>query len=323
MNPREKRLALGVGALVGLFLVVYGGRAVFMKPLREIDKKKAALRLKLEKVKSERRAYFAAEDIVKRCAQRAFSDQVGEASARSGEMLTKTILRSGLREVDFSRMPVGPRKLRGASEIGWSVQGQGALGDVVNLLFLLQNSPYLHRIENVSVSAGDASGNVRVGFRFLTLVIEPSPPFDPVELPPSLPLDSPERRRFDWIVSRDLLRPHVPQAAETAELPVASSPEAGPAALKVVSLSQWAGQPEVHVHDVSSNRTTRYQLGDPLAEGVIEMVDYRALPMPGNAGLKSFSRVILRIGSEYWAVERGQTLAEKRRLTPEELPPRQ
>jgi hypothetical protein len=51
------------------------------------------------------------------------------------------------------------------------------------------------------------------------------------------------------------------------------------------------------------------------------MVDYRPLPMPGNEALKSFSRVILKVGEEYWAVERGQTLAEKRRLVPEELPP--
>jgi hypothetical protein len=50
------------------------------------------------------------------------------------------------------------------------------------------------------------------------------------------------------------------------------------------------------------------------------MVDYRPLPMPGNDGLKSFSRVILKIGTEYWAIERGQTLADKRRLIPDQLP---
>jgi hypothetical protein len=42
------------------------------------------------------------------------------------------------------------------------------------------------------------------------------------------------------------------------------------------------------------------------------MVDYRPLPMPGNEGLKSFSRVILKIGADYWAVER----ADPGRQTP-------
>jgi hypothetical protein len=36
--------------------------------------------------------------------------------------------------------------------------------------------------------------------------------------------------------------------------------------------------------------------------------------------LKSFSRVILKIGTEYWAIERGKTLADKYRLAPEQLP---
>ena len=80
------------------------------------------------------------------------------------------------------------------------------------------------------------------------------------------------------------------------------------------------GQPEVHVRDLTNQKTFRYKLGDALADGTIAMVDYRPLPMPGNEGLKSFSRVILKVGTEYWAVERGQTLADKRRLSLEQLP---
>jgi hypothetical protein len=45
------------------------------------------------------------------------------------------------------------------------------------------------------------------------------------------------------------------------------------------------------------------------------------LPKPGNSLLQSFSRLILKVENEYWAVERGLTLADKRRLTPAELPP--
>ena len=58
-----------------------------------------------------------------------------------------------------------------------------------------------------------------------------------------------------------------------------------------------------------------------MAGGVVVMVDYRPLPMPGQTDLKSFSRVIVKIDSEYWAVEKGQTLAEIYKLAPDQLPP--
>src|SRR5689334_11782154 len=111
MNKREKILAELVGGIIGVFVLGFGLRAIWMKPLKELDRKTASLREKLDKVKAERRAFFAAEDTVKKFEQRAFSDELDEASAKSGEMLTKTILQSGLPESEFTRLPVGPRKL--------------------------------------------------------------------------------------------------------------------------------------------------------------------------------------------------------------------
>ncbi len=320
MNAREKRMVLVVGVLAGLFVAVFGIKASFTKPLRSIDKKTALLRERLAKVKAEQRACFTAEEYLKREAQRAFADQIGPASAKSGEMLTKQILQSGLLENDFSRLPVGPRKLRGASEIGWNVQGQGALGDVVNLLFLLQESPCIHRIESVSISAGDKPGHVRAGFRFLTLVIDAAPEVELLPPDPTVKLDSHERRALNRIVERDLLRPYVPRLPQKDSAPSNSPQPPGPESYRVVSLSDWGGEPEVHVRDLTSQKTLRYKVGDELADGAIVMVDYRPLPLPGNEALQSFSRVIVRAGTNYWAIERGQTLADKRLLTPNQLP---
>ncbi len=113
------------------------------------------------------------------------------------------------------------------------------------------------------------------------------------------------------------------QASATTNA-AASSPAAkgppGPESLRVVSLSEWQGQPEVHVRDMAAEKTLRFKPGDNLAGGVVRMVDYRPMPLPGNEALKSFSRVIIQIGAEYWAVERGQTLADKHKLSPEQLP---
>jgi len=84
-------------------------------------------------------------------------------------------------------------------------------------------------------------------------------------------------------------------------------------------LSEWDGKPEVHVHDLRTKQTRCYRPGDELAGGVIVKVDYRPMPKPGHEFLKSYSRVILKMADEFWAVERGQTLAQKYKLKPEQL----
>jgi hypothetical protein len=328
VNPREKTLILAVGSLAGLLVGGLGLRAFINRPLKEQDRQIAALRQELGKIALERRGYFVDEDKLKGFTQRTFSDDLDKASARSGEMLTKQILQSGLPETDFTRLPVGPRRLRGASEIGWNVQGDGGLVQVINLLFLLQESPYLHRLENVTVSPGERPGHVRVRFRFLTLVMEPALPVDWHEPEAKYTLDSPERRDLESIIARDILRPYIkrqlvpagPHGTVASPAVLAAKPLPGPESLRVVSLSQWEGLPEIHVRDLVNQRTVRYQPGDPLAGGVVVMVDYRPLPFPDKPGLRSDSRVIIKIDNEYWAVERGRTLADKYKLSRGQLP---
>jgi len=329
VNLREKKLLIAVGTLVGVLAAGFGIRTLISKPLNEIDKKIATARNKLDKIRADRRSYFAAEDRMKAYALRAFADTVDQASGLSGEMLTRQILRSGLQESDFTRTPVGPRKLRGASEIGWSVQGDGPLVDVLDLLFLLQESPHVSRLEGLSLHAGDGPGFVRVRFRYLTLVFEPAPDVQRKELVAKSTLESPLRHLYNGIVSRDLLRPYIKrppappavvqgQAPSTGAASVRPGTPPGPESFKIVSLSEWMGQPEVHVRDLTQQKTQRYRPGDTLAGGIVMCVDYR--PLHTSNFLRSDSRVILKIGSEFWAIERGKTLADKRKLSPAELP---
>jgi hypothetical protein len=323
MKRSEKILAGLVGGLVGALALGFGIKGFFSKPLKEIDKQTAALREKLNKLHAERRDYFNAEDGLRSVAQRTFAPDLNQASARSGEMIGRQIALAGLNEADFTRLPVGPRRLRGASEIGWSVQGKGDLTRIVNLLFLLENAPQVHRIESVTLTSYEKPGEIKVRFLFLTLVLEPAPEFQPKELKPKLALDSPERLALNSILERDLLRPYIKLPPPPANRPggAPSSAPPGPESFKVVSLSEWEGQPEVHIRDQADNRTIRYKPGDTLKDNSqIVAVDYRPLPLASKAGLLSHSRVILKIGSELWAVERGQTLAEKRKLDQSEWP---
>ncbi|MGO8698287.1 MAG: hypothetical protein ACLQVY_11285 [Limisphaerales bacterium] len=313
-----------VGGMAGLFFLIVGGRVLFLKPLREIDLRTAAARAKIAKIQDERRAYFAAEDRLKALATRTFGETVEQASAVSGELLTRQIIASGLQETDFSRLPSGPRKLRGASEIGWNIQGEGSLTNVINLLFLLDSSPWLHRMENLTVVSGDSPGRVRVHFRYLTLVMDPPLQVTHTNLVAAATLDSPDRRLLDTIAARDLMRPYIKMPPSPPSPPSAATAYTGPSGpgnYRVVSLSEWEGQPEIHVRDLAAQKTTRFKPGDKLAGGTVVMVDYRPMPEPGNPMLQSLSRIILKIDQDYWAIERGKTLADKHKLSQAELPP--
>ncbi|MGZ8939988.1 MAG: hypothetical protein ACXW32_12315 [Limisphaerales bacterium] len=324
MKKREKILAGVVLGFVALFVLGFGVKGFFVKPLKDIDKQVMLLRERIAKINNERREYFTAEDALKKTTQRTFATDLNQASARSGEMITKQIAAAGLNEADFTRLPVGPRRFKGGSEIGWSIQGKGTLDKIVNLIFVLQNSPQVHRIETVTLSAYDKPGEIKVRFLFLTLVVDPAPDVEPIELKPKFTLESPERFAYNTILERDILRPYIkatPPPVNSSQPSAPSTAPAGPEALKVVSLSEWEGQPEVHILDAAQNKTQRYRPGDKLKDNSeVVAVDYRALPSPRNPLLLSHSRVILKIGEEFWAVERGQNLAEKRKLEPKEWP---
>jgi hypothetical protein len=181
----------------------------------------------------------------------------------------------------------------------------------------------VHRIETITLTSHEKPGETKVRFLYLTLVVDPAPEFDPIELKAKYTLESPERIAYNTILDRDILRPYikaVPSAPKRGD-PTPSSAPAGPDALKVVSLSEWEGQPEVHIRDINKNETFRYRPGDKLRDNSeVVAVDYRPLPLPRNPLLLSHSRVILKVGEEFWAVERGQSLAEKRKLEPKEWP---
>jgi hypothetical protein len=328
MNKREKIMAGAVGALVAVFVFGFGTRAYILAPLKALDRNIAASKAAFEKISNEKRQYFATEDRVKANALRTFGETIDQASAVSGEILTKRILQGGLEESEFTRLPAATRKLKGANEIGWMVQGEGPLANIVNLLFLLDNSPYLHRIEALAVNNGDTPGRARVRFRFLTLVFEPGPDVERKALADKYTLESPERRIYDDLIARDLLRPYIKRPPPPPVAPghpagpggiAAAATAPGPESFKIVSLSDWDGKPEIHVLDTTAQKTKRYAPGEQLAGGTIVCVDYRELPMAGNLAL-SESRVILKVGAEFWAIERGKTLADKHKMDVAQLP---
>ncbi len=326
MTRRTRVLAWACVGAAGLLTVGFMMKALIRRPLVALDAQIVQLRGRLGGLQKERQEFLRAEAEVRAQAPRLFAAEAEEAEARLGALLTTQIVRTGLREADFTRIPTGRRRLPGAEEVGWTIQGEGPLGRVLDLLYLLESEPRLHRVEGLALSPTQEGSRTRLRLRYVTLVLSPSPELPAAGVAAEVSLEGPGRRRYRLITQRDLWRPHVPDAPVPA--PVAVSPGAGAAPvadaqlrLRVVSLSSWDGRPEVHLLDDQERRVLVYRPGERLGEGEVSMVDYRPLPAPGKAGLLSHSRLIWRVDTNYWAVEVGQALGDRRPLTPEELPP--
>ncbi|GAH65628.1 unnamed protein product, partial [marine sediment metagenome] len=177
---------------------------------------------------------------------------------------------------------------------------------------------------------------VRFSLRYSTPVLaEPEvagmttrqPTTQPVEL---VSLNDPERAAYGVIERRHVFLPYVPRAPQVqprVEAPKPSPPAKPPEPqqqlydqLVVVGLPAIGEKAEVHVAMPGGDIKSPLEVGDKLATGLIAMVDYRILPMPGNPKELSQSRVILKIGRDYWSVELGQRLGQRRILRAHELP---
>ena len=183
------------------------------------------------------------------------------------------------------------------------------------------------RVENITMLPVDGGGEVRIDFQFLSLIVGPTKYTKQEPLKARVvqgeTLGSEDRTLFAAITQRAFFLPYqkkpAPLPTPTATPPSAPTPP-GPETYKIVSLSEWKGQQEIMVLDSNQNKTASYKPGDELAGGKIVMIDYRKMPFPKKPALLSQSRVILIIGEDYWAIERGNTLADKHKLVPEQLP---
>ncbi len=348
MNTREKILAAAAGAvLMGLVGYLVVDRVVLEEAAR-LDRQGESLQDDLDRIRAELARRNARVAKVASLVGRTFETDPDRASDKLRTHLGGLLDRSGLGSTNPFLKPFtaggAGKHLR---EVGWFVRARGRLEHVVNFLFLLDRDPYLHTVESVVVKPVQRSPDVDLQVRVSVPVLTPprvrgpdgkAVAFEPDHVPEdegTVRLDGPDRQAYDAIVARDLFRPYVkrgarPQpvqvvrhAAPSQPAPPAAPPAAPPpqdSRYRVVGLPRWGEGSDVYVYDAMTRETRRYQVGDRLAGGEVAMVDYRPMPLPDRPWATSGSRVILRIGPEHWAVELGQSLAEKRILAADDLP---
>jgi hypothetical protein len=332
MNPRERILALAAAGILSVILLgvmlhqlVLAPAAALDQRIAEAQAKRDSLMLQLAKGPEYRQA-------IRQVALRAYDLDEQQASERARTRLVDMLQRSGLSLDRLSLRPVrGPRVPSTYQEIAWLLSVRGKPEQIVNCLYLLQRDPYLHRLDNLTLAPVARSQDVELRLRYATLVLlypKDQKPIDPrKDEPPRLlaSLDDAQRSAYALIAQRDLFRPYMPAVAHRPEHE--PSPEPTPVSdnplerLRVVGLPTWNGQPEIILYDDAASQTRTLAVGDELAGGVIVLVDYRNMPMPGNAMILSTSRVIVRIDQTYWAIELGQSVGERHELDSQQIPP--
>lgn len=356
MTDRERNLAIITFSIVGFAAVVLLANKLIFGPANDAKQRIKTVSLTLEelrvKVGLERSYHQKFSDHI----ARSFGTNRDEASASSREFVMQMLQRSGLRTEEARTTPVSGTRLKNKAgyEIGWNVTVVGSLEKLTNLLFLLQNDRHLFRIDDVSWSPVAKSTDVTLQFKLVTLVLE-SQPQDKDRLPSiaaqsedfawflkakatsqqiasTKVLRTDDRKQYAMIADRDIFRPYIkkpppppvrrsdPPTRTTDRNPDPTPPRAPRVSYELVGLPQFGSTPEVMVKDSKSGKTRIYQVGQDLLGGEIVMIDYRGLPLVKDPEKYSPSRVIVRIGRDLWAIELGDDLANKYRMTNERLP---
>lgn len=333
MNRREKIIAIAVGLFVGGVLLYLLLSAVLLTPLAQRDKRRSVLETAISDLRTKQSQREADKRAVASFAKQTLGGDANAVSEAVSRRLTKMVETSGLAQnmkVDIQSPKIVDG---GGKEIACTVGAEGKLSNVCDLLFLLKASPELHRIDNLSIKPRGQDNTVRVDFRYATLVLDTpkgtrAPTTMPSEDLSEVSLNDPNRELYNVVTARNLLARYEPPAPRPFlppnNMPHSEEPEQPPQPedwqFKVVALPAWGGAEEIFIRDSSANSTQKYRVGQPLAGGVIAMIDYRPMPRMDRPGLLSPSRLILKLGRDYWAVELGQSLSQKRQMKHSELP---
>jgi hypothetical protein len=329
VNRREKIIVVTLSIGLGVFLLYLGINSLLIRPLSDISQQRQQRDTELRELNRRNARRDSAQKQLAEMTSRTLGHNETEVAEQVRARLANLLVASGLTQERWRLSPLAAAPLSATGKdkrTGWSVNARGKLEQVLKFLGAVDAEPYLHRMENLKLTP--ARGEVTLDVNVLTLVLERAEKSQaatmPAGSPPTAPIDP---HTVALIAVRDVFRPYIPKtpvvAAPTpaytagagAPPPVYESPELR---LRVVGLANWP-EPEVVLSDLGNIKTVK--IGQPLLNGELVAIDYRLMPYPDMKDILSEGRLIVRIGQEFWAVERGRTLGQKHKLRTSDLPP--
>jgi hypothetical protein len=333
---RRQKILIGIAGLIALGFVMYlVVDRVFLVPAAQRMNDAKEVIAKINHARAEKKKEGTYQNRLKELAAMTFSLDENHSSEQVRSRVAEILGQSGLSAQNLSLKPLVSSRVPGVyKEIGWLVRARGKITHVINFLYLLSREPHLHRLDNLILSPVPGGTDVELQVKYGTLVLE-LPKGEKAETDRTaedsepLVLQGAERGQYETIATRNLFLPYIPAApvqkpppAEGPRTPTEpTAPRVPEGRYRLVGLPAWGGQPDVLISDAYSGKVASYKLGDDLAGGKIVTVDYRPLPLPSRPDVVSASRVVLQVGARYYAVELGTSLAEKRPLPDDQVPP--
>lgn len=337
----QKILVIVLAAAIGLFILYVAVDTLWFSRVKALDDEAAGLDKEIRQVTAANK--MAAEHIRRlegyssRMIQANESQASGMLASTVSRLLADSHMDGQLQAAQPDSKSVGGNY----KEIGQTIHIQGKLEHVIDFLYLLDAQPFLHRTDNLTVNRNLSSGSADVTFHYSVLI--PDYKKKPIIGQPTTDLAAPEnlntpqRRQYDVIASRDLQRPYVKRIVEAVVTPPPTPfPTRGPAPtpppprqqeFNVCGLSTWpGGEQDIVLRSTRDNEVRHFKPGDKLPNGAeAVMIDYRPMPAPDSRPdapkPNSSSRLIMKIGQEFWSVEIERNLSDKRPMNAEQLPP--
>jgi hypothetical protein len=339
MNLRERILMWGALGLTVAALVVMMYGKLLRNPAVENRKKIQATLVRIDKLTDSNSHGVEYEAALEDYRLRSYGQDDQNASEMARAYLVYLLTLSSLDRNEVSLTPVTGTVLRnsGGRELGWVVRTTGSIDRIVDFLYLVDRDKHVHRIENLMLSRVRRSTQIKVQFKFITVVLRPLPgkkpkPIDISKIKLTADAEDKERRQYAMVSARDIFRPYIkkPPPPVVVKRPT-KTPTKKPDPPKpipprniyqVVGLPTWSVKPQIIVREQRTDTIYKFKEGDDLSaiKGRIVMVDYRPMPLPKTPKVISDSRIIVKIGNDYWAVELGQTFDQRYRLRSSQLP---
>ncbi|MDP6045381.1 MAG: hypothetical protein QGG25_07225, partial [Phycisphaerae bacterium] len=325
MNKREKILAIITGGIICVIILYTLVNALLLGPAEELNNDMRGARKRIDELQTAKDRMDRNKARLKKLATQTFGRSDTEVGNATFGYLMAALDNSGLTSEGKGVTKGNTKNSSDLREVAWRVGKNGKMEHILNLLYMLESDPVLHRIENLSITPREKDGPFKVEFDYvaLSLATRKGPQFSttrPSDTKLAINMQSDRRKLYNVIPERDIFRRYIKRVDPPKPTPVARkvTPAAKPTPrpipagpqpkYRVCGLPTFKGQPEIWVVNEidETGAVHKYKEGEKLMGWEIVMVDYRPMPDPDKPELLSPARVILRIDSNYWAIEGNQ-----------------
>ena len=174
LKGKERLVSLSVGLFVGVTIIYLLFTSMVRTPATKAENAANELSRKIDVARVEinkKDRYLAA--LTKYAARTFGTDELDVSQSLSARLLALLDFSGLTAERNTSLNPLsGTRAANNYKEVGWTVNANGTLASVVKFLCLLQNEPYLHRVENIRLVPNLRQGDVKLQLRYISLIMD-------------------------------------------------------------------------------------------------------------------------------------------------------